>query len=199
MPYFSHNAMPTQMSNGTLVVWHVGRGVPRAPFIAGCTDGVTPVMPSPSPAPKAPTLPSWFPLPFTQDTGGGNWTWQTTNVTTVHPPNDEFHIGNLASHEFSNGTVLLSYTVRPFSYLPNATTHARGFGLAVADSWRGRRVKASEKLPSSMVDAAVLAMFNFFYARDTRASVPRARTLRTNLYMCTRYIEYTASSMHLAC
>ena len=135
MPYFSHNSMPTQMSDGTLVVWHVGLGVPRAPYITGCTDGVTP--PSPSPPQPAPKLPSWFPLPFTKDTGGGNWTWQTTNVTTVHPPNDDFHIGNLASHELPNGTVLLSYTVRPFSYAPNATTHPNGFGLAVADSWRG--------------------------------------------------------------
>ena len=41
MPYFSHNSMPTQMSDGTLVVWHVGLGVPRAPYISGCTGGVT--------------------------------------------------------------------------------------------------------------------------------------------------------------
>ena len=138
MPYFSHNAMPTQMSDGALVVWHVGLGTPRAVYITGCTNGTTPsAAPSPTPPAPVPKLPSWFPLPYTEQTGDGTWTWQTTNVTTLNPPNDEFHIGNLASHEFSNGTVLLSYTVRSFSYPPNATILARGFGLAVAETWRG--------------------------------------------------------------
>ena len=56
MPYFSHNSMPTQMSDGTLVVWHVGLGVPRAPYISGCTGGVTraPGRPVAEPASAAP-------------------------------------------------------------------------------------------------------------------------------------------------
>lgn len=143
MPYFSHNSMPTQMSDGTLVVWHVGLGVPRAPYISGCTGGVTlPAAPSPNPPPPHRMLPSWFPLLFTRDTSKGNWTWRTTNVTTVRPPNDESYIGNLASHEFSNGTLLLSYTVRPFSYTPNETTHVKGVGWRSPGAGKARFVRA---------------------------------------------------------
>ena len=44
LPVFSHNAIPTQMPDGTVVVWHVGLGTPRLgqQYISDCVNGTTP-------------------------------------------------------------------------------------------------------------------------------------------------------------
>ena len=136
LPYFSHNAMPYTLPNGTVVVYHVGLGTPRGlngTHFTNCVGGVTPATDgnfSSSP------LKSWAPLPYTDDAGAaGNWSWGYANMTVGVAPGvaslgGDGHIGNLGPLSFPNGTTLLSYTIRGGEF-------KQSFGLAVGATPHG--------------------------------------------------------------
>lgn len=135
MPWFSHNAMPYALPNGSVVVYHVGLGTPRGAngsHFTNCRDGVTPAEDATfTSLPLAP----WAPLPYTDDASNdGNWSWRFANMTlapgSAAASGGDGHIGNLGPLTFANGTTLLSYTIRsgPFK---------QSFGLAVGDTPHG--------------------------------------------------------------
>jgi hypothetical protein len=134
MSWFSHNAMPYTLPNGTVVVYHVGMGTPRGvngTHFTNCKGGVTPEADA-----NFTTLPlePWVPLPYTDDAfNEHNWSWQYANMTLAASSasiGGDGHIGNLGPLAFSNGTTLLSYTIRQGKF-------KQSFGLAVGDTPHG--------------------------------------------------------------
>ena len=113
-----------------------GLGTPRGAngsHVTDCYNGTTPWADT-----NMTTLPlkPWAPLPFTDDdANAGNWTWRQANMTLADAPGvpalgGDGHIGNLGPLTFSNGTTLLSYTIRSGQF-------KQSFGLAVGSTPHG--------------------------------------------------------------
>ena len=138
LPAFAHNPTMHALANGSLLVAHIGEGVPEHPPITNCTSGFTPtpggggaargalprlgVRGTPLPPPNYLLLPSgdpedgsaWVALP---SAGGA---WAANNPALRLAPDD---------------SAVLVYKVA--CACPPPCVFCRQFGLATAPHWRG--------------------------------------------------------------
>ena len=142
LPAFSHNPTLHTLANGSLLVAHIGLGVPEHPAITNCTSGSTPgaaAAAAAAPAPAQPQLtlgvrgtplppPNYLLLPSGDPEDGSAWVrlpsagggWADNNPALRLAPDD---------------SALLVYKVA--CACPPPCVFCRQFGLATAPSWRG--------------------------------------------------------------
>lgn len=139
LPHFAHNPTLHATANGSLVIAHIGQGVPIKPFISNCTNGTTPRSAAPAAAapaaapplrlgvPNAPLPPPNFLYLASGDPADGS-AWAVLNSTSAWAEN------NPALLVSADDSALLVYKVH--CDCPGGCFCAQ-FGVATAPHWAG--------------------------------------------------------------